>query len=55
MRKKFIDLLSAETNEEFFEMVFKFNSALSRLAKQRYVDKEELLTKEALLPELAIG
>ena len=55
MRKKFIDLLSTKTNEEFVEMVFEFNAALSHLAEERFVDKQELLSKEALLPELAIG
>jgi len=33
----------------------KFNAALSPLAEERFIDKEELLSKEALLPELAIG
>jgi len=55
MRKKFIDLLSAKTNEEFVEMVFKFNAALSRIANERFIDTEELLSKEALLPGLVIG
>lgn len=55
MRKKIIDLLSAKTNEEFVEMVLKFNAALSRLAEERFIDKQELLSKEALLPELGIG
>ncbi|MBA7702107.1 hypothetical protein ES703_110864 [subsurface metagenome] len=55
MRKKFVGLLSAKTNEEFVEMVFKFNTALSRLAKERFIDTQELLSKEALLPELVIG
>ncbi len=55
MRKKFVGLLSAKTNEEFVEMVLKFNAALSRLTGERFVDTEELLSKEALLPGLVIG
>jgi len=55
MRKKFVGLLSAKTNEEFAEMVFKFNAALSRLAKERFINTQELLSKEALLPGLVIG
>jgi len=46
MREKFVDLLNAETNKEFVETVFKFNAAIGRLAKERYVDTEELLNKE---------
>lgn len=46
MRKKFIDLLSAKTNEEFVKMALKFNAALGCLAKERFIDKEELLSKE---------
>ena len=33
----------------------KFNAAFGRLAEERFIGKEELLSKEALLPELAIG
>ena len=46
MRKKFITLLSAETNEKFVKMVLKFNAALGRLAKERFIDTQELLNKE---------
>ena len=46
MRKKFINLLSAKTNEEFVKMALKFNAALGHLADERFVDKEELLSKE---------
>ncbi len=46
MRKKFVDLLSAETNEKFVKMALKFNAALGRLAEQRFIKKEELLSKE---------
>ncbi len=46
MRKKFIDLLSAKTNEEFVKMALKFNAALGRLADERFIDKQELLSKE---------
>ena len=53
MRRKFVDLLSAKTNEEFVEMVFKFNAALSRLAGERFIDTQELLSKET--PEPVIG
>ena len=55
MREKFVDLLSAKTNEEFVEMVLKFNAALSCLARERFIDTQELLSKEALLPGLVIG
>ncbi|MBA7569751.1 hypothetical protein ES708_11492 [subsurface metagenome] len=53
MRRKFVDLLSAETNEEFVKMVLKFNAALGRLAEERFIDKEELLRKETLEPVVA--
>ena len=46
MREKFVDLLSAETNEKFVKMALKFNAALSRLADERFIDKKELLSKE---------
>lgn len=46
MRKKLINLLSAKTNEEFVEMIFKFNAALSRLAEERFINTQELLSKE---------
>ena len=36
-------------------MVLKFNAALSRFADERFIEKEDLLSKEALLPELVIG
>jgi len=42
-----------ETNEKFVETVLKFNAALGRLAEERYVDKEELLSKET--PEPVVG
>ena len=45
-RRKFIDLLSAETNEKFVELVLKFNATLSRLAEERFIDKEELVAEE---------
>ncbi|MBA7631980.1 hypothetical protein ES703_39520 [subsurface metagenome] len=48
LRKKFVDLLSAETNKNFVEMVLKFNAALSRLAEERFIDTEELLNKETV-------
>ncbi|MBA7613937.1 hypothetical protein ES703_21196 [subsurface metagenome] len=50
-----LDLLTTEGYERSVEMVFKFNTALSRLAEERFVDIEELLSKEALLPERVIG
>ena len=46
MRRKFVDLLSAETNEKFVKMALKLNAAFGRLAEERYVEKEELLSKE---------
>lgn len=55
MRKKFVDLLTAKTNEEFVEMVLKFNAVLRRLAGERFIDTQELLNKEALLPEPVVG
>jgi len=55
MRKKFNDLLNAETSEKFVKMVLKFNAALECLAEERFIDKQDLLSKEALLPELVIG
>jgi len=48
-----LDLLTTEVYERSVEMVFKFNAALSRLAKERFINKEELLSKEA--SELVIG
>ncbi len=48
-----LDLLTTEVYERAVEMVFKFNAALSRLAEERFVDTEELLSKEA--SELVIG
>jgi len=53
MRGKFVDLLTAKTNEGFVEMVLKFNAALGRLADERFIDTQEFLSKEAL--ELVIG
>ena len=53
MRGKFIDLLSAATNEKFVKMALKFNAELGRLAEERFVDREELLGKEA--PEPVVG
>ncbi|GAJ19560.1 unnamed protein product, partial [marine sediment metagenome] len=50
-----LDLLTTEVYEHSVEMVLKFNAALSRLAEERFVDIEELLSKEALLPERVIG
>lgn len=50
MRKKFVRLLSAKTKEEFVEMVFKFNATLSRLAKERFIDTQEFLSKETPQP-----
>jgi len=50
MRKKFVDLLSAETNEKFVKMALKFNAALGHLADERFVDTEELLSKETPKP-----
>lgn len=50
VRKKFADLLSAEPNEESVEMVLKFNAALGHLAEERFIDKEELFSKETLEP-----
>ncbi len=50
-----LDLLTTEANERSVEMVFKFNAALSRLAEERFIDTQELLSKEALLPGLVIG
>ena len=41
-----LDLPTREVSEYSVEMVFKFNAALGRLAKERYVEKEELLSKE---------
>ena len=48
-----LDLLTTEGYERAVEMVFKFNAALSRLADERFIDIEELLSKEA--SELVIG
>ena len=50
-----LDLLTTEVYERSVEMVLKFNAALSRLAEERFVDKQELLSKEASLPGLVIG
>jgi len=50
-----LDLLTTEVYERSVEMVFKFNAALSRLAEERFIDKQELLSKEALLPGLVTG
>lgn len=50
-----LDLLTTEVYERSVEMVFKFNAALSRLAGERFIDTQELLSKEALLPGLVIG
>ena len=55
MRKKFVDLLSAKTNEEFVEMVLKFNAALSRLAEERFIDKEELVAEEIPVSKVKIA
>jgi len=49
MEKKYlhmIGLLAKGVYEHFVEVVLKFNAALGRLAEERYVDKEELLSKE---------
>jgi len=46
MRGKFIDLLSAATNEKFVEMALKFNAELGHLADERFIDTEELISKE---------
>ena len=46
MREKFVDLLSAKTNEKFTELVLKFNAVLGRLAEERFIDTQELLNKE---------
>jgi hypothetical protein len=35
-----------ETNEKFVETVLKFNAALGRLAEERFIEREELLSKE---------
>ena len=40
------DLLTGEVNEIFVEMVLKFTAALSCLAEERFIDTEELLSKE---------
>ncbi|MBA7633245.1 hypothetical protein ES703_40807 [subsurface metagenome] len=53
MRKKFIDLLSAETNEKFVKMALKLNAAFGHLAEERFIDKEDLLSKET--PEPVVG
>jgi len=41
-----LDLLTTEVYERSVEMVFKFNAALSRLAEERFIDKEELVAEE---------
>ncbi len=46
VRRRLVDLLTAKTNVEFVEMVLKFNAALSRLAEERFIDKQGLLSKE---------
>jgi len=46
VRIRLVDLLTAKANVEFVEMVLKFNAALSRLAEERFIDKQELLSKE---------
>jgi len=48
-----LDLLTTEANERSVEMVLKFNAALSRLAEERFIDTQALLSKEA--SELVIG
>lgn len=40
MIKKFVDLLTAKTDEKFVEIVLKFNATLSRLAEERFIDKD---------------
>jgi len=50
MRTKFINLLSAETNEKFVKMILKFNAALGRLANNQFIDKQELPSKETPEP-----
>lgn len=48
-----LDSLTGEVNEHSAEMVLKFNAALGHLAEERFVDREELLSKET--PEAVIG
>ena len=53
MEEKYLHMLNLLTREEkdrSVEMVFKFNAALSRLAEERFIDTEELLSKETLEP-----
>lgn len=50
MEKKYLhtlELLTLEVNEHSVEMVLKFNAALGRLADERFIEKEDLLNKEA--------
>jgi len=56
MEKKYshmIDLLAKGVYEHFVEVVLKLNAALGRLAEERYIKTEELLSKETT--ELAVG
>lgn len=55
MRRKFIDLLSAETNGKFVTMVLKFNAGLSRLVDERFIDKEELVADEMAPPKVKVA
>ncbi len=56
MEKKYsymIDLLAKGVYELFVEVVLKFTAALGRLAEERFIEKEELLSKET--PEPVVG
>ena len=41
-----LDLLTGEVSKHCVAMVLKFNAALGRLADERFVEKEELLSEE---------
>lgn len=43
--------LNSEEDEEFVEGALKLSGIFSRLAKERYIDTDELLGKEVLLPK----
>ncbi len=47
----FTEWLNSEDDEEFVEGALKLAGIFRRLAEERYIDIEELLKQEALLPE----
>ena len=47
----FNEWLNSEEDEEFVEGALKLSGIFSRLADERYIDTDELLKKEALLPK----